>query len=296
MEQIEALALSGDPDTESRLADEAQYWRAERYDGLECLAARFSNHRYTPHTHDTYVVGAILSGCETYMLNGVRCYARPGDVCFVHPGDVHDGEPHGDSYAYRMSYPDVGLIQDVASELTDRRVREIPHFPAQVVHDPDTARGFIAAHCALGSGDTLAGDERFVTALAVMLSRHARLGAPKPVGREGGPVGRVRDFIDAHYGDDIDLQRLAGVAGLSRFHLIRAFRKETGMTPHAWLTDRRVRAARPLLMTGKSPGAVAALCGFADQSHLTRAFKARVGVTPGRFRKASLEATARDAA
>ncbi|MEJ8571836.1 AraC family transcriptional regulator [Microbaculum marinum] len=290
-DQMQALAETG-----LGADDRARFWRAERYGGLECLAARFVSHRYAPHTHDTYVVGAIVAGCETFMLCGERCYAVPGDLCFVHPGDVHDGEPHGGHYAYRMSYPDAGLMRDIASGLTGRRETEMPYFPEKIVRDPDGAARFVDAHCALGSADTLAADERFVAALTVILQRHARLGAPARLGTEPGPVSRAVDYLDGHYADDVDLATLAGVAGLSRFHLIRAFRKETGLTPHAWLTDRRIRAARPLLTAGRTPGEVALECGFADQSHLTRAFKARVGVTPGRFRDASLGIAGRHAA
>jgi AraC-like DNA-binding protein len=290
-DQMTALAERG-----LGAGDSALYWRAPRYGDLECLAARFSSHRYVPHTHDTYVVGAIVAGCETYVLRGARRFASPGDLCFVHPGDVHDGEPHGESYAYRMSYPSVALLREIACELTGRQARATPFFPEPVVNDPDGAARFVAAHLALGGGDQLYSDERYVSAMALILSRHARLGDPAPVGVERGPVRRARDYLDAHYAETIDLASLAAVAGVSRFHLIRAFRKETGLTPHAWLADRRVKAARGLLSAGRAPGDAALDCGFADQSHLTRAFKARIGVTPGRFRAAAIEATARDVA
>jgi AraC-like DNA-binding protein len=166
----------------------------------------------------------------------------------------------------------------------------MPYFPEPVVADPEAAGLFVAAHRGLDQPDTLHGDERFVAALALMLSRHARLGQPGPVRSERGPVARAQAYLDAHYADTVDLASLAHVARVSRFHLIRAFRKQTGLTPHAWLADRRVRAARGLLADGQAPGEVALACGFSDQSHLTRAFKARVGVTPGRFRAANLDA------
>ena len=70
-----------------------------------------------------------------------------------------------------------------------------------------------------------------------------------------------------------------------RSSLIRASRQETGLTPHAFLTDRRVRAAVRQLSAGDAPVDVAMACGFCDQSHLNRAFKARIGVPPGAFRR-----------
>jgi len=102
--------------------------------------------------------------------------------------------------------------------------------------------------------------------------------------RERTAVWRARDYLVDHFASDIGLEELAGIAGLSRAHLIRAFRKEFHITPHAFLTDIRIRRERALLSLGRSPADVAFACGFDDQAHFTRHFKARVGITPGQFR------------
>jgi AraC-like DNA-binding protein len=97
-------------------------------------------------------------------------------------------------------------------------------------------------------------------------------------------VHRARDYLVENYADDIGLEELAAVAGLSRAHLIRSFRKEFHITPHSFLTDIRIRAARKRLRQGGQPAEIALECGFADQAHFTRHFKSRTGVTPGQFR------------
>lgn len=86
----------------------------------------------------------------------------------------------------------------------------------------------------------------------------------------------------------VSLASLADLCGLSRFQLLRSFSREMGVTPHAYLIQLRVSKARRLLATGKSPVEVALLTGFADQSHLTRAFVRQFGVTPGRYQAAIL--------
>lgn len=263
--------------------DRARFFRITRHDALDCLAASFRQHAYAPHTHDTYVVGAIMAGCETYRLNGVREHAPAGSVCFVHPGEVHDGEPAGEGYAYRMSYPSIGMLMEVGDELSGKR--GAPRFRTAVQHDPDLAARFGAAHHALEvSGQALMADEGMLGVLAEMMRRYADI-AIRPVGTsEPDGVGRAMSYLDAHYAEDIDLAHLSEVADLPRFRLIRAFRRDTGLTPHAFLVDRRVRAAREMLADGAKPADVAARSGFYDQAHLTRAFKARIGVTPGAYR------------
>ena len=90
----------------------------------------------------------------------------------------------------------------------------------------------------------------------------------------------------AEWADRVSLAELSTVAGLSRFELVRRFRADTGMPPHAFQIDLRIGRARRMLAAGEAPAAVAASCGFADQAHLTRTFRRSVGVTPARFARA----------
>ena len=84
----------------------------------------------------------------------------------------------------------------------------------------------------------------------------------------------------------LDLHALATKVGLSRFQVLRAFRKRYGLPPHAYQLCVRVARARDLLRAGQAPAEVAAECGFADQSHLGRHFKHMLGVTPAQYARA----------
>jgi AraC-like DNA-binding protein len=271
--------------------ERARFFVPTRFPELDCLTATFHTHVYAYHAHETYTIGTIHQGCEMWHARGARHYAGPGDLVFNNPLDVHDGAPVGDGYAYRMSYPTVEFIQHVASAVSGRVVTSIPMFKAAVIHDAEGARIFGEAHCALEDGaDGLAGEEKLVRAYGRLLVLNAKI-EPLKLGREPGPVARVRAAIDERYAEELKLGELAAVAGLSIHHLIRVFRAEIGLTPHAYLVDVRVRRARHLLRAGLPPAAAATLVGFADQAHLTRAFKARLGVGPGAYRRAVGEAS-----
>jgi transcriptional regulator GlxA family with amidase domain len=117
-----------------------------------------------------------------------------------------------------------------------------------------------------------------------MIARHADIrGAPRPFGREHAAVRRIRDYIEAHYDQDISLTGLAALVSLSPYHVARVFRAEVGLPPHGYLESVRIRRAQRLLAAGMPPAAVACATGFADQSHLTHRFKRLIGVTPGRY-------------
>ena len=268
-------------------AERARFFMAGRFAGLECMTATFHTHRYALHTHDTYSIGAILDGCETWHARGRQHYAGAGSLVFVNPRDAHDGAPHGGGYAYRMTYPTVAMIAGIAAEIAGRGVGT-PSFAEAAVYDPEGVALFAAAHRALEDhDDLLCAEELLHRAYARCLARNGRIDAA-PVGREHGPVARVKALLGAHHAEDLTLTDLAATAGLSRHHLIRAFRRETGFTPHAYLVNCRVDAAKARLRRGESPADVAAVTGFCDQAHLTRAFKARIGVTPGAYRAAAL--------
>ena len=79
------------------------------------------------------------------------------------------------------------------------------------------------------------------------------------------------------------LTELAALCGIGRFQLVRAFAREFGATPHAYLVQWRVRLARQLLLPAKRPQSRLKTSGFADQSHMTRAFVRHFGITPARY-------------
>jgi AraC-like DNA-binding protein len=269
-------------------SETVRFWRDGRFNGMECLSATFLTHEYAPHSHETFSIGAIERGSQVSTISGQREETGPGDLYLINPGEIHDGAPgrHG-GYRYRMIYPDTKLFIEVLEDVTGRAVHATPSFSAQLLADPDLAAAFHRAHRTLeGSAGALEADEGMFSVLATIFERHGSLIVVPVATKERSSVWRARDYLIENYSTDIGLEELAKVAGLSRAHLIRAFRKEFHITPHAFLTDKRVQAARKLLQAGCSPAEVAFECGFADQAHFTRHFKARTGTTPGQFRAA----------
>jgi len=96
---------------------------------------------------------------------------------------------------------------------------------------------------------------------------------------------RVREHVELHFSESMDLAELAGIAGLSVYHFARAFKQSTGVTPHHYLVRRRIERAREMLARSELPlSEIALAAGFSDQSHLARVFRQMLGITPGRFR------------
>ena len=101
--------------------------------------------------------------------------------------------------------------------------------------------------------------------------------------RHRSGVARARDFLHAHVTQDVSLDDIAKVACLSKWYLLRLFRAEYGLSPHAYQMQLRLARARRLLECGRSSTFATYEAGFSDQSHLTRRFKEFFGFTPARY-------------
>jgi AraC-like DNA-binding protein len=123
-----------------------------------------------------------------------------------------------------------------------------------------------------------------ITALVELAQRHGK-GPLHTHLRARTPrvVTVALDYLAENFAEDISLAELATLAGVDRFHLLRAFRRCLGLPPHLYQTQLRLRHAKRLLLAGELPAIAAAAVGFADQSHLIRKFKAAYGVTPGQY-------------
>lgn len=99
-------------------------------------------------------------------------------------------------------------------------------------------------------------------------------------------IEAVSDYVSAHFTDDIGLQDLAAVAGLSRYHFGRAFKASTGQSPYAYILAQRVeRACELLASTDKSIEQIALQTGFQSPARLRRSFQQLKGATPRHFRR-----------
>ena len=269
-------------------AETARYWRHAGVPGVDLLRARFVTHRYSRHAHETYTFALIEAGTEVFEYGGSLLRADTGAVALLNPEVVHTGQAETSAgWAYRVLYPAADVVAGVAADLGWRP--GTPSFPETVVHDAHSARLLRAAHVAAEHGDRLASSSLLRGALAGLLRAHAgpgRLaGSPGRVLRSPTAVRTVRDLLIDRVADPPSLDDLALATGMSPFTLLRAFRGETGLPPHAYLNQVRVRLARRLLDAGMAPAEVAAEVGFADQAHLTRHFKRVMGVPPGAYQR-----------
>jgi AraC-like DNA-binding protein len=255
------------------------------YPDYELLEARFVRHRFSMHTHDSFVLAVVEAGAERLRVEGAQLIAYPGDVVLLSPGEAHDGAGHDRAgFAYRAVYPTRRLVA---------RTFELPPaalvarcFTRNVVADEHAASALLAAHARLGGGDLLGGESALVRALGLLWRRYGTLRRPR-LGAPGGSAATARDLIEARLAERVSLTELAEASGATPLGLLRAFSAAYGMPPHRYQLQRRVQLARHRLRGDTGLATLAVELGFADQSHFNRVFKSVVGVPPGAYRQAA---------
>jgi AraC-like DNA-binding protein len=137
----------------------------------------------------------------------------------------------------------------------------------------------------------LARDSWFEALLARLVHNGSTLSPSAPRARNAlapRTLARLKAHIEDNLAHEVTLDSLAQVAGLSRFHLCRAFRETTGFPPHAWLTRTRIAAARQMLRNSGQPiHEIARLCGFASPNQFATSFRKAMGMTPSAYRRSA---------
>ena len=251
-------------------------WRPEVPGVAEVLHARMTSHVYPMHTHESWTLLIVDDGMVRYDLHRREHGALGRAVTLLPPQVPHNGRSAtAAGFSKRVIYLDPS---HVPGTLIGQAVGQ------PVLADPLLRQRIRQLHDVLGRpGEEFEAENRlaFITA---RLCRHLRSqGEPAVVRLRAGVADDLRDLIDARFLEKMTLRVASEVLHAHPAHLVRAFGREFGISPHQYLTSRRVDLARRLLLGGMPPSLAAAEAGFYDQSHLTRHFKHILGTSPARY-------------
>lgn len=259
--------------------------RAESADGAFRLTqVEHVARRFAPHFFTTYAVGVVESGACCIETPRGSWVAGPGSFLAFSPRELHRAHVLSDEpYAYRMAYLSAECMGALGVGTRDARggglVDLIP-----VTEPSALSQAFAQAHREV-IGDPGAPNQ----AGQLMRCTRALIAAavaPAPLrhsARDLTLVETAKAFLAAHIGRPVCLTGVADACGVNEFHLIRVFRRVTGLTPYSYLIVLRVNEARRLLDDGATVSDAVYACRFSDQSHLTRIFKRTIGIPPGLY-------------
>lgn len=208
-----------------------------------------------------------------YIPANFELWAELADHRFLRHLDLHfDVETIGrrlaeDIHADRISTPQLFFSDD--------RLLSLAHLIAAECSNPQPLHDLY--------GDSLS------LALFIDVMKLAKVIGRKRSKLAGWQLRRATDFIEENCLRNIRLEELAALIGLSQSHFSHAFKASTGIAPHQWQVNARLRHAKNLILKGNlSLIDVAAETGFSDQAHFTRVFRKNFGTTPAHWQKSRL--------
>ncbi|RQM50321.1 AraC family transcriptional regulator [Paraburkholderia bannensis] len=278
------------PSTSAIAAGTPSFWRDDALPFIEVRAiADGRKVSYGRHAHSTFSIGAVTGGHSTYLNGNTLQHIGAGSVVIINANVVHACNPAADeAWAYRMFYVDVDWLAKLQRELGCGAQDGLRPFEQTLTRDPALFAGLNALYDMLvDPHEDYARKEYAVKAYFTALHRSlypAMQPAPLAAREPDARLARAAEFIDGNYTRALKLDEICAAADLSPSHLIRAFREQYGMTPHAYVVNRRIEFSRAQLRRGHAIADVAAEAGFADQAHLQRAFRQFVAATPGQYR------------
>jgi AraC-like DNA-binding protein len=274
-------------------ANRVKIWRATDLHDAELLKGAYTRHSYPWHSHEELCFGMVIGGAIRLRTRTQEGIASAGSFVLINSDEVHQGLPPTlEGWQCRTIHILPEFVNAIASDVAGLDSIRAPIFEGPTLEDPVLTRLFLDLHRQTEqSASSLERQSYLVAIVARLVANHSRtLAGEFKSSREPAAVARARSYLDENLSDKVTLDELSLVADLPRFRLLRAFQHALGMTPHNYQLQARVRKAHSLLRRGDLIADVSAAVGFADQAHLTRAYKSIMGGTPGQFRTAALDA------
>ena len=248
--------------------------------GFYGLKQKFPN-----HFHDHYVIGCIESGMRKVTCRGEEFLIEPGDLLFFNYRENHACEQVGD-YPLNCRFINIKRerMKEIAEEITGRN--EYPEFVKPMIRKCSKAELLREVYRMVAErSQEFEKEELFYLLMEQLLSEYAVFEQKKVQVPDTERLNAVCSYMKEHYSENVSLEQLCKIAGVSRYSLIRYFTKYKKITPYQYLESIRVNRAKLYLEQGTEPAEAAAMTGFSDQSHFTNFFKRLFGLTPAHYQR-----------
>ena len=235
-----------------------------------------TSHVYPMHTHEAWTLLIVDDGMIRYDLDRHEHAAMDRVVTLLPPQIPHNGRAATSAgFGKRVVYLDLSTLP----------ASLIAHAVDQPVLSDALLRQRISQlHRAVDQrGEEFEAENRLAFIAERLCWHLSRRRVPDAPGANANVADELRGLIDSRFRESVTLREASDALHAHPAHLVRAFSRAFGMSPHQYMTSRRVDLARRLLLDGMPPAQAAAEAGFYDQSHLSRHFRHILGTSPGRY-------------
>lgn len=252
---------------------------------IELRCSTGTNACYGKHTHEEFSIGSVDGGNSVYFNNNIEMPISEGSLVIVNPLSVHSCNPvTGTNWSYTMLYVCPKWLAYVQSMTVGTPSKSFIPFSQIHTNDPWFYEQFQSlVRSILANIDFMKIEEESIMFFSRLFHETSAKELNKPAAKRN--IETAHKYISDHFKESISVKDIALHSGLSEYHLIHAFKKSYGITPHAMQVTMRINEAKALLKKGQAIASIAHDLGFNDQSHFHRNFKRLVAATPAEYRK-----------
>lgn len=250
------------------------------HEKLPFLELRYSNNtkHYKEHIHDTFSIGINLEDKSIYTNKDKKYNFDVGMIAVVNPNEVHSCNPIKETpNLYYMLYLDEKWCCGIQNLVCDE-INTFKAFPENIIYDVNLYNEFKSLCENIFSDiDYNEKEDELINFFTKLFGKYLNKSTTKV---EDPLFDKILDFLNENYKENISLEIVSEKFGLNPFYVIRLFKSNINMTPHAYLLNIKINRAKELLKKGESIVDTALECGFSDQSHFHRNFLKIVATTP----------------
>lgn len=274
-----------------------EFWSDPQMPYVETRRACQSRICYKSHSHPTFSIGAVDCGISRFSSYFAQDQQIQAGSLVIIPAEIeHSCNPlENEVWSYQMMHLDVHWVVQLFSELVEDIEQLYPqHVPVlkpQIIHHSDAYQSFTQLNQVLfdSSSSILFKQQKLVEVLSEILLSHFELDLLKQSDYFQKYLSRMIALIERSQ-HILSLDELSQAVGISRYAIIRLFKNNFGLTPHAYQLNQKINTARHLLKSGQTIVQTAHALGFNDQSHFHHVFKSHTGITPKQFQTQFLSA------
>ncbi|MEA4965937.1 MAG: AraC family transcriptional regulator [Oscillospiraceae bacterium] len=240
------------------------------------------------HYHTFHKIIVLLAGKANYAIEGERFVLEPGNLVLVGRGTMHRPEVEQDAFYERMILyisPDFLFrcrTEDCDLETCFRRAQADFHSVYRTGAGDRLKPLLQALEQASREQDFGSGLLCQTIFLQVMIEVNRIVARSRYLTASAGDtkIIAILQYLNLHLAEPLSIDELAARFYISKFHMMRRFKEETGYTIHSYVTEKRLLLARQLLGSGGSVTEICYLAGYQDYSTFSKAYRKRFSASP----------------
>lgn len=267
---------------EKDIIHKAKFWKPNINEDILLYKGHFNTFEFDKHVHEEFTITLVQDGKMNAFLDGFSHDFTKSAILTINPDEIHACKTQTTSgYKYNSIYFKKSFLENII----ENKSKDI-YFSKQTLNNIELYKKlsmliYAEEHDLVSNLDF---ECELVEVMKSITYQNTNLNMYVNMTSHDKLVLKAKEYINDNFSSDLSLDDISSALNISKYHFLRLFKQKTHISPHNYLMLRRIEKAKQSLQNGKSIINTAYECGFNDQSHLNRRFKAITGLTPGSYK------------